>query len=84
MWMPFRSAKMKRRIFGFQRRVWWPKWTPALRSSSIVGSAMMIPCVWLVSSESVVAGSDRAIWRSTRSRLDSPEGCGTYGEMSEV
>src|SRR5439155_9210109 len=27
--MPPRSAKMKRRIFGFQRRVWWPKWTPA-------------------------------------------------------
>src|SRR5215467_2514671 len=27
--MPPRSAKMKRRIFGFQRLVWWPKWTPA-------------------------------------------------------
>src|ERR1044071_3223588 len=27
--MPPRSAKMKRRILGFQRRVWWPKWTPA-------------------------------------------------------
>ena len=25
MWMPPRSPKMKRRIFGFQRRVWWPK-----------------------------------------------------------
>ena len=25
MWMPLRSPKMKRRIFGFQRRVWWPK-----------------------------------------------------------
>src|ERR671915_2296857 len=24
---------MKRFIFGFQRRVWWPKWTPASRSS---------------------------------------------------
>src|SRR5512142_763162 len=31
--MPPRSAKMKRRIFGFQRRVWWPKWTPASSSS---------------------------------------------------
>jgi hypothetical protein len=20
-------------IFGFQRRVWWPKWTPASRSA---------------------------------------------------
>src|SRR3954452_13066633 len=26
---------MKRRIFGFQRRVWWPKWTPASKSSRI-------------------------------------------------
>src|SRR5919204_586 len=33
--MPPRSVKMKRRIFGFQRRVWWPKWTPASRSSRI-------------------------------------------------
>ena len=31
--MPPRSVKMKRFIFGFQRRVWWPKWTPASRSS---------------------------------------------------
>src|SRR5262245_43995445 len=33
--MPPRSVKMKRFIFGFQRRVWWPKWTPASRSSRI-------------------------------------------------
>src|SRR2546426_12785221 len=33
--MPPRSVKMKRRIFGFQRRVWWPKWTPASSSSRI-------------------------------------------------
>src|SRR5947208_8621470 len=33
--MPSRSPKMKRRIFGFQRRVWWPKWTPASSSSLI-------------------------------------------------
>src|SRR5919109_283395 len=31
--MPPRSVKMKRRILGFQRRVWWPKWTPASSSS---------------------------------------------------
>ena len=29
MWIPLRSAKMKGFILGFQRRVWWPKWTPA-------------------------------------------------------
>src|SRR6476620_1486234 len=33
--MPPRSPKMKRRILGFQRRVWWPKWTPASSSSRI-------------------------------------------------
>src|SRR5437763_16818636 len=33
--MPPRSVKMKRRIFGFQRRVWWPKWTPASSNSRI-------------------------------------------------
>ena len=29
MWMPFFSVKMNLLIFGFQRRVWCPKWTPA-------------------------------------------------------
>src|SRR6478752_8834098 len=32
MWIPLRSAKMNRRILGFHRRVWCPKWTPASRS----------------------------------------------------
>jgi hypothetical protein len=32
-------AKMKRRILGFQRRVWWPKWTPASSSSAMPTSA---------------------------------------------
>ena len=32
MWIPLRSAKMYGFIFGFQRRVWWPKWTPASSS----------------------------------------------------
>ena len=29
MWILLRSPKMKGDIFGFQKRVWWPKWTPA-------------------------------------------------------
>src|SRR5215470_17656086 len=29
MWILFRSPKMKGAIFGFQKRVWCPKWTPA-------------------------------------------------------
>src|SRR4029077_3389306 len=31
---------MKRRMFGFQRRVWWPKWTPASSSSFRPASGM--------------------------------------------
>ena len=33
MWIPLRSPWMNRRILGFQRRVWWPKCTPASSSS---------------------------------------------------
>ena len=29
MWILFRSPKMNGAIFGFQKRVWCPKWTPA-------------------------------------------------------
>src|SRR5919107_3119111 len=38
--MPLRSVKMKRRILGFQRRVWCPKWTPEASSGRIVTTAM--------------------------------------------
>src|SRR3954454_19457517 len=38
--MPDRSVKMKRRIFGFQSRVWWPKCTPASSSSRMEATAM--------------------------------------------
>jgi hypothetical protein len=31
---------MKRFIFGFQRRVWWPKWTPLSSSWRIVTTGM--------------------------------------------
>jgi len=34
--MPFRLPKMNFFIFGFQRFVWCPKWTPASSSSFIV------------------------------------------------
>ena len=42
--MPPRSAKMKRRIFGFQRRVWWPKWTPASSSSRMETAPALVDC----------------------------------------
>src|SRR5918992_237075 len=38
--MPPRSVKMKRFIFGSQRRVWWPKWTPASSSSRMLTTDM--------------------------------------------
>src|SRR5215218_5546180 len=47
--MPPRSPKMKRRIFGFQRRVWCPKCTPDSSSSRMPTSAIeSLPCgfVW--------------------------------------
>src|SRR6266536_3577451 len=34
--MPLRSPKMYSFIFGFQRRTWWPKCTPASSNSFIV------------------------------------------------
>ena len=40
MWMPLRSAKMYGFILGFQRRVWWPKWTPASSSWRIETDGM--------------------------------------------
>ena len=39
--MPLRSPKMNRFIFGFQRRVWCPKWTPASSSCFMVTTATM-------------------------------------------
>src|SRR5215467_237774 len=33
--MPLRSPKRNFFIFGFQRLVWWPKWTPASSNSLI-------------------------------------------------
>src|SRR5687768_14357239 len=33
--MAFRFSKMNGFILGFHRLVWWPKWTPASRSSVI-------------------------------------------------
>src|SRR5437764_10493965 len=45
-----RSVKMKPRILGFQRRVWWPKWTPASRSSRIETTDIGISSpFWLLS-----------------------------------
>ena len=47
MWIPPRSPNMKRRILGFQRRVWWPKWTPASSSSLMPISVAKELLPWL-------------------------------------
>ena len=39
MWIPLRAVKMYGFIFGFQRLVWCPKWTPASRSCLSVTAA---------------------------------------------
>src|SRR3990172_7114315 len=48
IWIPLRSAKMNGRILGFQRRVWWPKWTPASSSCRIetdgTGQILLFGC----------------------------------------
>src|SRR3989304_1056711 len=43
--MPLRSPKMYFAILGFHRLVWWPKWTPASRSSFIVIWDIPPPCL---------------------------------------
>src|SRR5947208_1646027 len=40
--MPLRSVRMYRFIFGFQRRVWCPKWTPLSSSCFMVTTAMAL------------------------------------------
>src|SRR5579884_3526125 len=45
--MPFRSWKMYGFIFGFQRRVWCPKWTPASRRARMETPDAIV--VWFLS-----------------------------------
>src|ERR1017187_7828935 len=43
MWIPLRSPKIYSFIFGFQRRGWWAKRTPASSNSFIVISTAKFP-----------------------------------------
>src|SRR6266496_3416134 len=57
--MPLRAPKMNGFIFGFQRLVWCPKWTPASRSCFI---EMALPWDWraaLIASGAGAPGSAR-------------------------
>src|SRR5918999_5728646 len=62
MWIPPRSPWMKRRILGFQRRVWWPKWTPASSSS-------LMPISVAKESAPFCLFSPRRLLRGTRAGL---------------
>ncbi len=45
MWILLRSPKMNCAIFGFQKRVWCPKWTPASSICRMDTPAMKCSCV---------------------------------------
>src|SRR3954452_1645482 len=65
--MPPRSVKMKRRILGFQRRVWWPKWTPASSSSRIeTTDTVCPPCGWVSRQPAEGAGAPAEAGTATR------------------
>src|SRR3954467_1499535 len=81
--MPDRSLKMKRRIFGFQRRVWWPKCTPASSSSRIEATAMCV-APWF----ELLAPAGPTAHRSQRAApaprlIHRVEGCLGSGKCSE-
>ena len=59
--MPLRSPKMNRFIFGFQRRVWCPKWTPASSSCFMVttGAIWFSPSLRFDEARALAPGGDR-------------------------
>src|SRR5262249_44858558 len=54
--MPFRSPKMYSFIFGFQRFVWCPKWTPASSRSVIAVTAKLPPFSILLNTQTSTRG----------------------------
>src|SRR3954454_6639539 len=70
MWIPLRSAKMYGFIFGFQRRVWWPKWTPASRSWRMETDATGATSCRFSSSANLVAGGRWALALPAPSRSE--------------
>src|SRR5690348_6399551 len=82
---------MNGRIFGFQRLVWWPKWTPASRSerrgrgnspwtwtAAAMGAAWGLISVVMARSFSVVPPLPRG--RQPPPRCASAEGAGSVAE----
>src|SRR5918998_4797295 len=63
--MPLRSVKMNRFIFGFQRRVWCPKWTPLSSSCFMLTTAIAASLVLRAAQGAVLFGcrGDRVVHR---------------------
>src|SRR3954451_14104014 len=72
--MPPRSVKMKRFIFGFQRRVWWPKWTPASSSSFMETTGMRAPFSVSIAILRRASRGSRRRTRGHRPRKGAPPG----------
>src|SRR5919204_2167598 len=71
--IPERSPYRYRRIFGFQRRVWCPKWTPASRSSRLVTTGTVPPPSGCPSARfGSHLGPVGSIWSGHRSRVQPP------------
>src|SRR4051794_40322677 len=72
--MPPRSVKMKRFIFGFQRRVWWPKWTPASSNSFMETTGMRAPFSVSIAILRRASRESRRRTRGHRPRKGAPPG----------
>src|ERR671934_1932126 len=82
--MPPRSVKMKRRIFGFQRRVWWPKWPPASRSSRIETTGTdSAPFGWVGLLPAGRGGTDALVRAGTATGLIRRVGCENRGMVAD-
>src|SRR3954467_5984873 len=65
--MPPLSVKMKRRLLGCQRRVWWPKWPPAPSTSRIeTTDTVCPPCGWVSRQPAEGAGAPAEAGTATR------------------
>src|SRR3954471_21040705 len=72
--MPPRSVKMKRFIFGFQRRVWWPKWPPASSNSFMETTGMRAPFSVSIAILRQASRGSRRRTRGHRPRKGAPPG----------
>src|SRR5882757_7737180 len=71
---------MKRRILGFQRRVWWPKWTPASSSSRMPTCVAM----WLLGSMGAVPVCTARTRRDRRAGPATASQTGSKGRLQHA